>query len=235
MFSRLFGVPVVVMAQSGNRYDRPHRLAYDLADQLLAPWPSFVTSKWPAAWLKKTVYLGALSRFDGLPVSTPEPGKRVLALWGVGGWDIGTEDIVAAVAVTADWHWTVLGPSAPDTSDQANVRWRGWQDDVWSELSAANVVVTHAGQNALAEVAAARRPTVILPQDRPHCEQRATAAALRRAKIGVVETTWPRSDRWPHLLERAMVRGGSGWSRWSSGNGAARAAEVLDNLATRSR
>ena len=41
-----------------------------------------------------------------------------------------------------------------------------------AELRAADVVVTHAGQNAVAEVAAARRPAVVVPKDRPYGEQR---------------------------------------------------------------
>ncbi|GLZ42642.1 glycosyltransferase [Actinokineospora sp. NBRC 105648] len=229
LLARLHGVPVVVMAQPGDRTDRPHRLAYDLADRLLAPWPARPQPDWPAPWLDKTVHLGALSRFDGRPSPAPAPGRRVLALWGSGGLDVDCAALHAAAAATREWSWTVLGPEA--VPDRPNLRWGGWVADPWSALCAADVVVTHGGQNAVAEVAAARRPAVIVPQIRPFGEQRATAAALSRARIGVVAARWPDPERWPNVLRRAQERGGAAWSRWSSGDGAARAAAELDGLA----
>ncbi len=236
VLARLFGVPVIAMAQPGNRTDRPHRLAYDLADKLLAPWPLEAAPRWPQRWLEKTVHLGTVSRFDGWTISTPDPGRRVLVLWGSGGLDIGTEDIRAAAAATANWQWNVVGPLATEKVEVelTNLNWCGWLDDVWPELCAADVVVTHAGQNALAEVAAARRPAIVVPQERPHGEQRATAAALRRAGIGVVRPAWPKPGQWPHLLEWTNARGGAAWSRWSPGDGAMRAAAVLDDFVMRS-
>lgn len=39
-------------------------------------------------------------------------------------------------------------------------------------------VVTHADQNALAEVAAVRRPAIVVPRQRPHDEQTTAAAVL---------------------------------------------------------
>lgn len=233
VLARLHGVPVVVVAQPGDRTDRPHRTAYDLAERLLAPWPARTAPDWPAAWTAKTVHVGAVSRFDGRPASGPQvsPGGRsVLALWGSGGLDVDAATLVAAAAACPGWTWQVAGPPPPAVP-QANPTWTGWVEDVWPLLRAADVVVTHAGQNALAEVAAARRPAVVVPQDRPHGEQVATGAAVRRAGIACVATEWPEPDRWPALLDGAVRLGGDGWQRWSHGDGAARAAGVLDELA----
>lgn len=36
---------------SGDRSDAPHRLCYDLADRLLAPWPAIENPGWPSHWL----------------------------------------------------------------------------------------------------------------------------------------------------------------------------------------
>jgi hypothetical protein len=96
---------------------------------------------------------------------------------------------------------------------------------------AADVVVTHAGQNALAEIAAARRPAVVVPQQRPHDEQRATGRALAAAGTAAVAPLWPAAQDWPALLDEAVDRGGLRWGEWSDGRGAARAAAVLDGLA----
>ncbi len=235
LLGRLHGVPVVVMAQPGDRTDRPHRLAYDLAERLLAPWPERPAPDWPAAWTAKTVHLGAVSRFDGRQEDGPQQARRVvarrvLALWGSGGLDVGPAEMRAAAAATPQWSWEVIGPPA-DGTGPANLTWRGWVDDVWPELGAAGVVVTHAGQNALAEVAAARRPAVVVPQRRPHAEQVATGDALRRAGLGVVTGAWPAPQAWPGVLEQAQARGGAAWKGWSRGDGAARAAALLDELA----
>ena len=94
-------------------------------------------------------------------------------------------------------------------------------------------MVTHAGQNAVADVAAARAPAVVIAQRRPFGEQAATAMALSRLGIADGHTSWPSADHWPDVLEAAHRRGGQSWSRWSSGHGARDAAAHLDALAGR--
>lgn len=230
LLARLHGVPVVVVAQPGDRTDPAHRLAYDLAERLVAPWPPRPGPGWPRAWADKTVHVGAVSRFDDRPRSRCAPGRRVLALWGSGGLDVDPAQLQAAAVATPAWSWQVAGPPGPADAGPPNLRWRGWVDDVWSELGRADVVVTHAGQNALAEVAAARRPAVVVPQRRPHDEQAATARALDRSRTAVVVTGWPQPAAWAPLLARSAALGGERWSSWSTGTGAARAAAVLDEL-----
>jgi hypothetical protein len=58
VLARLHGVPVVVMAQPGERTDRPHALAYDLADRLIAPWPEHPDRGWPAGWPRRPTWAG---------------------------------------------------------------------------------------------------------------------------------------------------------------------------------
>jgi hypothetical protein len=94
-------------------------------------------------------------------------------------------------------------------------------------------VVTHAGQNAVAEVAAARRPAVVIAQPRPFDEQVATARWVDEWAIAVGRTTWPAAECWPDLLRLALARGGQGWSRWSSGAGATDAAAHLRTVGLR--
>ena len=104
-------------------------------------------------------------------------------------------------------------------------------EDPWPLLCDADVIVTHAGQNAIADVAAARRPAVVIAQPRPHDEQLATARALHQAQLAVVRSSWPAPEDWNAVLEAAVRLGGSGWERWSTGTGAERAAAVLGELA----
>lgn len=231
VLARLHGVPVVVVAQPGERTDRAHRTAYDLADRLLAPWPRRPAPDWPREWVAKTVHLGTVSRFDGRVPPNRPAGRRVLALWGSGGLDLGRGTLAATAAACGQWEWEVAGPPPPDAAVPPNMRWTGWSDDVWPLLCAADVVVTHAGQNALAEIAAARRPAVVVPQRRPHDEQSATGRALAAAGTVAVAPRWPAARDWPALLDEAVERGGAGWAEWSDGQGAAHAAAVLDDLA----
>lgn len=228
VLARLHGVPVVVVAQPGDRIDRPHRSAYDLAERLLAPWPARPSPDWPARWRAKTVHLGTVSRFDGRATRPPPGGRRVLALWGSGGTDVGA-DALRAAAGASGWAWRVAGP-AP-AAPTPGLEWTGWTTDVWPLLDAADVVVTHAGQNAVAEIAAARRPAIVVPQRRPFDEQVATGRALAAAGVATVVRRWPEPAAWSGLLEGAVASGGQGWQAWSDGRGAERAAAVLDGMA----
>ena len=108
-----------------------------------------------------------------------------------------------------------------------------WVDDPWPLLCAADVVVTHAGQNAIADVAAARRPAVVIAQPRPHDEQLATAAcAARRAGSPSSARAGRQPEDWNAVLEAALQSwAASGWARWSTGTGAEQAATVLGELA----
>jgi hypothetical protein len=96
-------------------------------------------------------------------------------------------------------------------------------------LQEADVVVTHAGQNAVAEVAAARRPAVLVPQAAPtvsswrrprHRRGAAGGGRGRLAGAGAVGGV---------LDEASALDPAAG--AWSDGGGAARAAALLDEAA----
>ena len=219
LLGTLLGIPTVVVGMPGDRGDRPHRSAYDAAVAVLAPWASeFADPTWPQSWRDKTFHAGAISRFSGRTVSPRPPrsgSKRVLVLWGDGGTGRPVEAVERARARTPGWEWS----------------WARRSVDLFGQLAAADVVVTHAGQNAVAEVAAAGTPAVVIADDRPHGEQRATAARLDSAGIASGLSGWPADDDWPGLLAQAHRRGGQGWVRWTAGDGAAGAAGFLDRLA----
>lgn len=230
LLARLHGVPVAVLAQPGTRTDRPHRTAYDLASVLLAPWPATPGRPVPEPWVDRTVHLGGLSRYDDRTPG-PAPGRRrVLVLSGSGGGDLDAAAVTAAARATPGWTWEVAGRAPVGTAD--GPVFLGWTDDVWPALRRADVVVGHCGQNVVAEIAAARRAAVLIPQPRPFGEQDETAAVLERAGLAEVRPRWPEPAQWPAVLAAALARGGAGWSRWSDGTAAPRAAAVLDGLAS---
>jgi Glycosyltransferase family 28 C-terminal domain len=213
---RVLGVPVVVVAGTGRRDDAAHQLAYGLADRILAPWPGELyqpTHLDPHA--AKTSYVGAFSRFDGLHATPPPQVPRVLLLLGAGGASIDDRALTDARAATPEYTW--LAPGVDGTP---------WADDVWGALCGADIVVTHAGMNALAEVAAARRPAIVVPQTRPFAEQATTGEVLRRHRLATVATRWPASAAWNNLLDTTRAER-ERWTSWNPGDGAARAAEVI--------
>jgi len=220
---RLLGVPTVVIAMRGERLDRPHRSAYDAAHALLAAWTAeFAVTDWPETWLTKTFHAGAISRYaDRRPpaVISHDGPRRALVLWGTGGRGRPTEAVAAAAAATPTWEWRIAG--LPPNGTGA----------VWDQLSWADVVITHGGQGAVAEVAASRRPAVVIAEDRPYDEQAATVRVLGDAGLAVALDRWPAPARWPEVLRSARALDGQRWARWAPPGSARRAAEFLESTA----
>lgn len=214
---RLLGVRTATVVMPGDRSDRPHRFGYDLADLLIGPWPAGAHPL-PVGLSRRVVAVGAISVFDGQPrpALEPVPG-RVLVLNGLGGGP--TRSDIEQARAGAGGEWIVRGGCCPDSTD------------LWAELASAELVVTLAGQNAIADVAAARRPAVVVAAERPHEEQVATVRALRRAGLGVPLESWPAPGCWGDLIERAHRRGADGWERWNPGDGAQRAADAIEDAA----
>ncbi|WP_163794663.1 glycosyltransferase [Mycobacterium stomatepiae] len=232
-FVRLMGVPVIVMALPGQRIDAPHLLAYQLADHIVAAWPhELYAPAWLGAHAKKTSYVGGISRFDGRVrsarsdvVSTggsplPDNRTRVLVLGGAS--EVFGDTIDDCARACPDTTWTVLGGPGGR-----------WTDDPWTQICSTDVVVTHAGQGCIADVAAARRPAVVIPKPRPFGEQRSTAATLRRHRLAIVTPEWPDVRRWPRLLARALATNPQRWRRWQVEGAAARAAMAIEATAQR--
>ncbi|MDJ0392870.1 glycosyltransferase [Rhodococcus sp. G-MC3] len=223
LFVRLLGVDVVVVAMPGERDDEPHRLAYRLATAIIAPWSDSVYDpEWLHPYAESTTYVGAISRFDGR-ARQPIPGAaEILVLGGAGGTSLTTTDVEHAASANSGYRWKAAG------IDRAS-----WVDDIWPLLCSASVVVTHAGQNAIADIAAARVPAIVIAQSRPFAEQDATARALHRAGAAVVTTEWPDPGQWQPLLHSAAELDLDAWTQLRQPGAATRVAELLDSIVAR--
>ncbi|WP_252976183.1 glycosyltransferase [Janibacter melonis] len=205
-FVRLLGVPVVVVAQPGLRDDPAHELGCRLAEAIIAPWPSSVC---PAPhlrrWEDKVAHVGGISALRPGP---PVPREPLAVLLGGGdGWpDPALPEMVTSAV--PDLRWQVVGGSS-------------WVSDLGPLLQRARVVVSHAGQNAVADLAALEVPAVVVPQPRPSTSRtgwgsrspRAATASPSappslRTRGGRLVARRPRRPGLPHPVDRLGHRRG---------------------------
>jgi len=259
LLARLLGVATVAVVQPGVRDDTAHRLGYDTAAALLAPWPREAGPSGPPGLAEtsgagdlvvggpagRTVWTGAFSRADRAELTDPaegdatgfrcsHDGRCVALVLGTGGHRITRRDVHAAAAATPGWCWHVAGElqdAVQDVHARGAVVEHGTVEDVDALLAQADVVVGPSGGGLVAEVAAAGRPFLALPQPRPFDEQLELAGLLARLGCAEVEDGWPEPDRWSGLLERVHASGSGAadrWARWSDGRGAQRAADLVE-------
>jgi UDP-N-acetylglucosamine--N-acetylmuramyl-(pentapeptide) pyrophosphoryl-undecaprenol N-acetylglucosamine transferase len=225
LFVRLLGVPVIVMTMPGERTDPPHVLVHQIADRIVAAWPrDLYEPDWLRTHAHKTSYVGGISRFEDRedPQPPQDRAPTVLVLTGAGGCDFDQATVDATATQTPEITWTTLGlRSGPKTPDP------------WPDICAANVVITHAGQSCVADVAAARRPAIVLAQSRPFDEQHVTAETLRRSRLAAVVGGWPDPRTWRCLIRQARTADPNEWERWRTKGAAARAAAAIETTARR--
>jgi hypothetical protein len=227
LLARLHGVPVITLALPGEREDAAHRLGYDISDAIIATWPASagecLTGVSPSA-ARRVHHVGGLSRYAPSAATVPAAGgsghRHAVVLTGAGGDGFTAELVRSARQATPGWRITHLGGGSGR-----------WVDDPWDLLRSADVVVVHAGQNAIADVAAARRPAVVVPQSRPYGEQAATARVLAAGPWPVTVVADPPEGSWATLLERAAGLDGGAWSGWVDGAAAPRTAQIFADVA----
>lgn len=233
-FVRLLGVPVVVVAQPGLRTDRPHRMAYEMADRILAPWAEGTI---PAAGLDhfrdRVRRVGGVSRYDGRDAGDGRgAGDGRDADDGRGGGDAAGRRVLflgrtlpesvrhRTATLLGEAGWTV---ETAGTGDGDRI------DDVWPMITRARVVVSAAGQNSVADLAAANARAVVVPQERPFDEQEETARVLAAGGWAEVAPSSAEADEVAALVERAATRTPD-WRGWQVRGAAERAAAVIEEV-----
>jgi hypothetical protein len=217
-FVRLLGLPVALFSQPGTRTDAPHRLAFDIADVILCPWPAGTHDLSVFGGSAERVHtVGGISRHARRPRADAEPGS-VLLLGGIGS------------AEGRPGVWSTLEARFPELSWRSAGYLPGTHtDDPWDAICRAEVVISAAGQNSIADIAAADRPVVVVPQERPFAEQVATARALARDGFAVELDDWPNPEAVAAALERVRSRP-TPWAEWGVEQGAAEAARLIRGL-----
>lgn len=231
---RTLGVPTVVSVLPGERGDAPHELVHRQAAAILAAWPDWVPLPAHLEPVADRVHrVGGISRFASRP--RPAPGRddgdasrpRIVVFGGAGGASEGPDYWPEVARRCRSSQLTVLGGASG-----------GWVDDPWPLLCEADLVVSHAGQGAIADLACAGTPAVVVPVERPFGEQHATADVLRTHGVTEVwerlpppEVTARRLDAVDPTDRARRDRASDAWSRWGTGRAARRAATLLECLA----
>ncbi|MCW2762451.1 MAG: hypothetical protein JWR85_2652 [Marmoricola sp.] len=224
---RLHGVRVVSMVLPGSRTDSAHLTAFHLSSALVAAWPEeadardpTMTPGLPEDLRARLVRIGGVSRFPPASVGRGRPGpRRAVVLQGRGGGRL-TEHLESELnRLVRGWEWTVLGGREP------------WTADPSATLLDADVVVTCAGLGSLADIAACRRPAVVVPAERPYAEQAASAAVLADSGWPVVVARTAQEALSPSVLDRAGRMDGNGWASWCDGDAARRFAALVADVA----
>lgn len=206
-FAALAGYRTALRRMPGARGDRAHGIAYDAVDRLFAYYPELAED--PA--------FAAERRASASWLGMPDPGRApvrptagaagaVVALVGTGGAGLDGEELARAARSTPGRRWIAIGDAAAPADPPPNLALAGRVPSAAPWLAEAAVIVAGAGHNTVADVAAARRPAVLIPEDRPFDEQRAFARRLRDA-VGVPSAErWEDVDDWPALLAEAEAR-----------------------------
>ncbi|MGB3829484.1 MAG: hypothetical protein WA962_11995, partial [Ornithinimicrobium sp.] len=148
---RLLGVPTVLIAQPGERTDAAHTLAFRCATAILAPWPP-QAQPCPAihAFADKVTHTGGISGVGARPRVGSSQRSLGVVLERRGG--AGPTGLAAQVRDRLPgMQWVQAGADH-------------WVSDVGALLNRAQVVITHCGQNAIADIAAIDVPAVLQPQ-----------------------------------------------------------------------
>lgn len=217
ILARTLGVPVVMIAQPGERTDAPHKLAFDVATRIVAPWPEgMALAPHLHTVAGKTTYVGGISRLDGTR-TTEQAGRTqptVGLLVGGPGWDDPQFERALQTA-------------------RPGVRWlRPSGGDVVTMLASVDLVVTHAGQNAIADVAACGTPALVVPQHRPFREQEQMAEALAAAGLATTVRLGASADEVADRLDAALAgdrtTAARAWTRWRVSEAATRAVAAIE-------
>lgn len=225
----LTGTPVVSTVPPGVRRDEPHVLQCRSAETLIGPWPPGLFPETVAGAGAPVREIGGISRFELRARSGGSRRRpRIVHLNSAGprGDHRFWRAVREAVLQLGTAEWVEIG--GPDSE---------WRDDPWPELSAADVVVTCAGQSSVAEAACCDVPMVVVPRRHQYGEQQATARALR-ALPGVAVRSYGDG---PTAVARTVCaqvdasrRSGSTGIRaaWRVDGAAVRAAEVIRRAST---
>ena len=192
------------------------------------------------SWIQeKTIYSPGFSRYSAriLDKSTARsqlnisPQQQVvLVLNGKGGSKHSLAKVTAAALATPEWLWLVIGHTDCDCSVVPdNVSVRGWREDTYLYLKAADVAIASAGHNTVMELGTAKIPFICIPEERPFDEQKIKAQLLQKFGLCTVLESFPSSNYLKDILQKLKNTNTNKWNEIMAINGAAQAAKAIES------
>ncbi|KGE12297.1 glycosyltransferase [Sphingobacterium deserti] len=213
--ARLCGIPTVAVRQHGKRTDLAHALAYDSAQQIIAPYCRQMSdADEEGIYADKTLFTGGFSRYDTLKTPSSVQQKKNIAIFiGKGGSSI-DQHLISRLQASLDASYTVhvIG-DAPSASGSENIIIHGHLDDPTPILNLCAVIVCNAGHNTIMEMGSLRKRIICIPADRPFREQEIKAAHLQRLNLAVViPEDQVKHTNWKNAIEQAQQLDTNRWS-----------------------
>ncbi len=203
--ARIASVPHLAVLQHGMRDDPGHVAAYRGAAGLLAPYAKGLDQPNVPGWkAAKTIHAPGVGIDTNVLRDRKDARERlglaqsqdcVVVLGGGGGRGIPSAPLTLGARSEPDTLWVTLGKMESEWHETppANLAHMGWVDNVGDWISAADRIVSTAGNTTVHLVAAAGKPWVVVPEWRYFAEQVCKAEALDRAGAAAHARLWPAS------------------------------------------
>ena len=238
-YLRFLGVPVIAVRQHGDRTDRPHLAGYDAAYKLFAPYPKILDCGDTPSWIEsKTIYSPGFSRYSQRVLSKSTAREQlsissqqvVLVLNGKGGGKYSLAQIAKAAAATPDWLWIVVGEVQQDCNIMPrNTLVKGWCEDTYVYLKAADIAIASGGHNTVMEIGTAKIPFICIPEFRPFDEQDIKARRLQDLGLCIVQKSFPDSNAVKNIFHRLKELDTNKWDEIMAADGAVQSAKAIES------
>lgn len=215
--ARIASVPHMSVLQHGMRDDPGHMAAYRSAAALLAPYASALDQPDEPAWKRaKTIHA------PGLGIDTAKLGDKaaarrrlgladgleyVVVVGGDGGRGLPSAPLTLGARAEPETQWVTLGKIESEWHETppANLVHLGWVENAEDWISAADRIVSSAGNTTVHLVAAAGKPWIVVPEWRYFAEQICKAEALDSAGVAAHARIWPSSvQEWARYWQAAF-------------------------------
>ena len=244
--ARIASVPHVAVLQHGLRDDPGHVAAYRGAAALLDPYDSTLDQPNEPGWKRaKTIHA------PGLGVDTARLGDKtaarrrlgladnreyIVVVGGGGGRGLPSAPLTLGARAEPDTQWVTLGKIESEWHETppATLTHLGWVENAEDWISAADRIVSSAGNTTVHLVAAAAKPWIVVPEWRYFGEQVCKAEALDRAGAAAHARIWPSSaQEWAGYWQAASGIEPENQRRLVSGGADRKVADEIEGLIAR--
>lgn len=206
MLARLCSTPTIYVRLTGNRLDAAHIEAFSSASALLCPYHRLLEANDTPYWIvKKSQFFSNLTQFHN---KQNNQQKIITIVLGAGGHDLSLNNLIEIAQQLPDWELEAIGPIDTKISPRLpkNLKLNGWVQNPETYIEKASLIIGSSGDGLLANVIAANKPYICLPQKRPFDEQWAKARRLQ--EIGAAIVPQGNKINWAKLVTQTLKKGG---------------------------